>query len=125
MNMPTSPPNNGHDMHAYKALLIVPAVHVSKLGCHCVQPTVLTRRPTVVEGLYSGLGSGAALTATQLDIKMKLLVEAPAAVEDALASLLDHHDATLQVLLWMAARTVGQGKAVGRSTRSWLCLVSH
>ena len=28
---------------------------------------------------------------------MKLLVEAPAAVEDALASLLDHHDATLQV----------------------------
>ena len=51
----------------------------------------------MVEGLYSGLGSGAALTAMQLDIKMKLLVEAPAAVEDALASLLDHHDATLQV----------------------------
>ncbi len=51
----------------------------------------------MVEGLYSGLGSGAALTATQLDIKMKLLVEAPAAVEDALASLLDHHDVTLQV----------------------------
>lgn len=52
-----------------------------------------------MEGLYSGLGSGASLTATQLDIKMKLLVEAPAAVEDALASLLDHHDAMLQVLL--------------------------
>lgn len=50
-----------------------------------------------MEGLYSGLGSGAALSSTQLDVKMKLLVEAPAAVEDALASLLDHHDATLQV----------------------------
>lgn len=52
----------------------------------------------MVEGLYTGLGSGAALTATQLDAKMKLLVEAPAAVEDALASLLDHADATLQAL---------------------------
>ena len=51
----------------------------------------------MVEGLYSGLGSGAALSSMQLDVKMKLLVEAPAAVEDALASLLDHHDATLQV----------------------------
>lgn len=60
------------------------------------QDHALTRRPTVVEGLYTGLGSGAALTATQLDAKMKLLVEAPAAVEDALASLLDHADATLQ-----------------------------
>ena len=50
-----------------------------------------------MEGLYSGLGSGAGLSATQLDAKIKLLVEAPAAVEDALASLLDHHDATLQV----------------------------
>ena len=63
-----------------------------------VQDHALTRRPTVVEGLYTGLGSGAALTATQLDAKMKLLVEAPAAVEDALASLLDHADATLQAL---------------------------
>ncbi len=51
----------------------------------------------MVEGLYSGLGSGAALSSTQLEVKMKLLVEAPAAVEDALASLLDHHDAMLQV----------------------------
>ena len=68
---------------------------------------MLTRRPTVVEGLYSGLGSGAALSSMQLDVKMKLLVEAPAAVEDALASLLDHHDATLQVTIrlpiWLLA----------------------
>ena len=82
-------------------LLLMPCKTGGMLGLTsvcCVQPSVLTRRPTVVEGLYSGLGSGAALTVTQLDIKMKLLVEAPAAVEDALASLLDHHDATLQVL---------------------------
>lgn len=51
----------------------------------------------MVEGLYSGLGTSAALNTTQLDVKMKLLVEAPAAVEDALASLLDHHDHALQV----------------------------
>ena len=66
--------------------------------CKRPQALALTRRPTVVEGLYSGLGGGASLTATQLDAKMKLLVEAPAAVEDALASLLDHHDPTLQAL---------------------------
>ena len=53
----------------------------------------------MVEGLYSGLGTGAALNTTQLDVKMKLLVEAPAAVEDALASLLDHHDHALQVCI--------------------------
>lgn len=50
-----------------------------------------------MEGLYSGLGGGAGMSAQQLDAKIKLLVEAPAAVEDALAALLDHHDATLQV----------------------------
>ena len=50
-----------------------------------------------MEGLYSGLGGGAGMTAQQLDAKIKLLVEAPAAVEDALASLLDHHDSILQV----------------------------
>ena len=55
-----------------------------------------------MEGLYSGLGSGTTLSALQLDAKIKLLVEAPAAVEDALASLLDHADAILQVLLWGA-----------------------
>ena len=53
-----------------------------------------------MEGLYSGLGGGAGMTAQQLDAKIKLLVEAPAAVEDALASLLDHHDSTLQVYVF-------------------------
>ena len=50
-----------------------------------------------MEGLYSGLGGAAGMSASQLDAKIKLLVEAPAAVEDALASLLDHHDTLLQV----------------------------
>ena len=62
-----------------------------------MQEPVLSRRPTIMEGLYSGLGGGAGMSAQQLDAKIKLLVEAPAAVEDALAALLDHHDATLQV----------------------------
>ena len=55
------------------------------------------RRPTISEGLYSGLSRGAGLGVTQLDAKMQLLVEAPAAVEDALASLLDEADQQLQV----------------------------
>ena len=38
----------------------------------------------------------------QVDMKMAMLVEAPAAVEDALASLLDHQDGVLQVTLIMA-----------------------
>ena len=57
----------------------------------------LIRRPTMLEGLYTGLGSGAGMSSLQLESKMKLLVEAPAAVEDALASLLDHHDYMLKV----------------------------
>ena len=61
---------------------------------------------TVVEGLYSGLGdhaqAAAAAAAQQnaVDMKMAMLVEAPAAVEDALASLLDHQDGMLQVMAW-------------------------
>lgn len=51
----------------------------------------------MLEGLYTGLGSGAGMSSLQLESKMKLLVEAPAAVEDALASLLDHHDYMLKV----------------------------
>ena len=54
-----------------------------------------------MEGLYSGLGGGANMSSQQWDAKIKLLVEAPAAVEDALASLLDHHDSTLQVSLYL------------------------
>lgn len=67
--------------------------------CHLLQEVVLSRRPTILEGLYTGLGGGIGLSALQLESKMKLLVEAPAAVEDALASLLDHHDIMLQVPL--------------------------
>lgn len=50
-------------------------------------PTTLTRRQTLAEGLLAGLQPMATLPATQVDNKMKLLVEVPAAVEEALASL--------------------------------------
>ena len=59
------------------------------------------RKSTVAEGLYSGLVSSpfAAAHAVQgqMEAKLKLLVEAPAAVEDALASLLNHVDSEVQV----------------------------
>lgn len=51
----------------------------------------------MIEGLYSGLDDGPRLSSHALEAKMKLLVEAPAAVEDALASLLDHPDQAIQV----------------------------
>ena len=55
------------------------------------------RRLTVSEGLYSGLSRGTGLAVTQMDAKIQLLVEAAAAVEDALASLLDDKNPELQV----------------------------
>ena len=55
----------------------------------------------MAEGLYSGLVSSpfAAAHAVQgqMEAKLKLLVEAPAAVEDALASLMNHVDSQVQV----------------------------
>ena len=57
----------------------------------------ITRRLTIVEGLFSGLSVGAGGATAQMAAKIKLLVEAPAAVEDALASLLDSADSQLQV----------------------------
>lgn len=67
----------------------------------------MARRTTFSEGLYSGLVAsppissssdrGPHTVAEQRDAKLQLLVEAPAAVEDALASLLNHVDPEVQV----------------------------
>ena len=66
----------------------------------------VARRSTFAEGLYSGLVAGASPVSDkqesqagtgQRDAKLQLLVEAPAAVEDALASLLNHIDPEVQV----------------------------
>lgn len=66
----------------------------------------VARRSTFAEGLYSGLVAGASAASDaqesgagggQREAKLQLLVEAPAAVEDALASLLNHVDPEVQV----------------------------
>lgn len=66
----------------------------------------MARRSTFAEGLYSGLVASPfaanhdqeqSSLAAQRDAKLQLLVEAPAAVEDALASLLNHIDPEVQV----------------------------
>ena len=81
-----------------------------------LQPEQLVaRRSTLMEGLYAGLvrtpssthqsqsqgqgqGQGQGQAPTSLmEAKLKLLVETPAAVEDALASLLNHIDPEVQV----------------------------
>jgi len=80
---------------------------------------LVARRSTFVEGLYSGLvtspftaspdpgqapdspfascHSQQSVLPDLMEAKLKLLVEAPAAVEDALASLLNHADPEVQV----------------------------
>lgn len=66
----------------------------------------VARRSTFAEGLYSGLVAGASAASDapgsragggQREAKLQLLVEAPAAVEDALASLLNHVEPEVQV----------------------------
>ena len=71
----------------------------------------------MLEGLYTGLGSGAGMSSLQLESKMKLLVEAPAAVEDALASLLDHHDIMLQARLAGKMFPVSMASCMGGAVR--------
>ncbi len=80
---------------------------------------LVARRSTFVEGLYSGLVTSPFTASPDpgqapdspfpnchsqqpvppdlMEAKLKLLVEAPAAVEDALASLLNHADPEVQV----------------------------
>ncbi|KAK9799384.1 hypothetical protein WJX73_008409 [Symbiochloris irregularis] len=71
----------------------------------------IERGLTISEGLYSGLSRSGGLSAgsSPLDHKIGLLVEAPAAVEDALASLLDDKDAQLQT----------------RSLLTYICRIYH
>ena len=66
----------------------------------------VARRSTFAEGLYSGLVASPfaasheqeqQAVASNRDAKLQLLVEAPAAVEDALASVLNHIDPEVQV----------------------------
>ena len=67
----------------------------------------VARRSTIAEGLYSGLVASPFAAnpeqqqqqsrTAQREAKLQLLVEAPAAVEDALASLLNHIDPEVQV----------------------------
>ena len=58
----------------------------------------VSRRSTVMEGLYAGLGNltTPSMQSASIESRMTMLVEAPAAVEDALASLLDDPDETVR-----------------------------
>ena len=78
-----------------------PSVHFLQTNA---SERVVPRRPTFAEGLYSGLVTSPFAASpgqdkggpSAMEGKLRLLVEAPAAVEDALASLLNHIDSQVQ-----------------------------
>ena len=115
---------NSHVQHGHDGKTLVCNLDLASSLPGCVVQVnapgkLVARRSTFVEGLYSGLvtspftaspdpgqapdspfasrHSQQPVSPDLMEAKLKLLVEAPAAVEDALASLLNHADPQVQV----------------------------